>query len=181
MAESPEEREARFEAIFDQTSSMIYNLGLRLFRNEEDALDFAQDVYLRAYDRLDSFRGESRPSTWLYSLALNLGLNRLRSERRLQFDAQAGEQEQIESLSGEGDLVDPLERLTRTEIEIAVRESLQEMPDVYRVPLLLLYFEQLSYGEIAATLKLKEGTLKSYIHRGRLILRSRLAERGIEP
>lgn len=181
MADSPEEKDQRFEVIFDQTSSMIYNLGMRLFRNEEDALDFAQDVYLRAYDRFASFRGESKPSTWLYSLALNLGLNRLRRDRKLNFDPKASEQSEIESIEGGGEDVDPLERLTRTELETAVRDELEQMADVYRVPLLLLYFEQMPYAEIGRQLGLKEGTLKSYIHRGRMILRKRLVQRGWSP
>ncbi|MBI3394723.1 MAG: sigma-70 family RNA polymerase sigma factor, partial [Spirochaetia bacterium] len=81
------EAQKNFETRFQETSKMIYNLGLRLFRDADDAMDFAQEVYLRAYTRLDKFRGESRFSTWLYSLALNLGLNKIRREKRVVEDS----------------------------------------------------------------------------------------------
>lgn len=168
-----------FEELFESTQSMIFNLGMRLFRNEEDALDFAQDAYLRAYDRLDSFRGESRASTWLYSLALNLGLNRLKKAKRLKLkELPEDESWTIDDL--EGDAEDPLEQLSDAEMEAIVREELNELSDVYRIPLILFYFERLAYRDIAARLGIKEGTLKSYIHRAKMILRERLLRREIE-
>lgn len=158
---------------------MIYNLGMRLFRNEEDALDFAQDAFLRAYDRLDSFRGEARPSTWLYSLALNLGLNRLKKQKRLKLKELPEDQSwTIEDLeSGEED---PLEQLTDSEMEAIVREELSQLSDVYRIPLILYYFDRLAYRDIADRLGIKEGTLKSYLHRAKVILRERLVRREVE-
>jgi RNA polymerase sigma-70 factor (ECF subfamily) len=168
-----------FEELFDNSSSMIYNLGMRLFRNEEDALDFAQDAFLRAYDRLDSFRGEARPSTWLYSLALNLGLNRLKKQKRLKLKELPEDQSwTIEDLeSGEED---PLEQLTDSEMEAIVREELSQLSDVYRIPLILYYFDRLAYRDIADRLGIKEGTLKSYLHRAKVILRERLVRREVE-
>lgn len=160
---------------------MIYNLGMRLFRNEEDALDFAQDVYLRAYDKLGSFRGDSKPSTWLYSLALNLGLNRLKKERRLKLkDFGSGDEHlaSIERLQSQAD--DPLRVLTDQELEGIVREELTELGDAYRIPLILYYYEKLSYRDIADRLGIKEGTLKSYLHRGKTVLRERLLRRRID-
>ncbi len=168
-----------FEELFDSTQSMIYNLGMRLFRNEEDALDFAQEAYLRAYDKLDSFRGEARPSTWLYSLALNLGLNRLKKQKRLKLKELPEDQSwTIDDL--ESDASDPLEKLTDSEMESIVREELNQLADVYRVPLILYYFDRLPYRDIAERLGIKEGTLKSYLHRGKTVLRERLLRRDVE-
>ncbi|MCR9145265.1 MAG: sigma-70 family RNA polymerase sigma factor [bacterium] len=168
-----------FEELFDSSSGMIFNLGMRLFRNEEDALDFAQDAYMRAYDKLDSYRGEARPSTWLYSLALNLGLNRLKKQKRLKLKELPEDQSwTIEDLeSGEDD---PLEKLTDSEMESIVREELNQLADVYRIPLILYYFDRLAYRDIAERLGIKEGTLKSYLHRGKVILRERLLRREVE-
>lgn len=169
-----------FEELFESTQSMIFNLGMRLFRNEEDALDFAQDAYMRAYDRLDSFRGESRASTWLYSLALNLGLNRLKKTKRLKLkELPEDESWTIEDLEGDPD-DDPLAQLSDAEMESIVREELGELSEVYRIPLILFYFERLAYRDIAERLGIKEGTLKSYIHRAKMILRERLLRREIE-
>lgn len=160
---------------------MIYNLGLRFFRNEEDALDFAQDVYLRAYDKLDSFRGDARASTWLYSLALNLGLNRLKKEKRLRMREHiGGEDFVIDEVQDPDDGADPIEQLSDAELERTVREELGDLPDVYRVPLILDHFEKMPYKDIAEHLEIKEGTLKSYLHRGKMILRERLLRREVE-
>lgn len=176
MSQTPE-ADIDFERLFDQSSSMIYNLGLRLFRNEEDALDFAQDVFLRAYDRRASFRGESRPSTWLYSLAMHLGLNRLKRNRRWRFEEQAPAIEELADSAQD----EPLAAVTRAELEGIIREELGELDDVYRIPLVLYYYEQMPYKEIADLVGIKEGTLKSYLHRGKIILREKLLRREAGP
>ena len=174
MAE-PEE----FEALFEQTAPMVYNLGLRLFRNEEDALDFSQDAYLQAYRKLDTFEGRSRFSTWLYSLALNLGLKRIRREKRMTVvneEEQALERYAQQEITNPRD--DPFEQTAEEEIRRIVQQEVLVLPDVYRLPLVLFYFEHMQYTEIAEKLGLKEGTLKSYIHRGKRILSGRLREIG---
>lgn len=154
---------------------MIYNLGLRLFRDRDEALDFAQDVYVRAFDRLDRFAGRSKFSTWLYSLAMNMGLNRLRKQNR--FKPEQGEVEAAAVYYTE----DYLERLSEEEEMEIIQKELAELPDAYRLPLLLYYYEKMSYSEIAAKLSIKEGTLKSYLHRGKTILRNRLSQKGVRP
>jgi len=165
-------REEEFERYFEETSKLIYNLGLRLFGNSEDAMDFAQDVYLKAYSNFDKFEGRSKFSTWLYSLGLNLGLNRIRGEKRIR----------IEALEKPEDL--PYEDASGWDLEenassMIVQEELRALPDTYRVPLILFFYEKMSYQEIATKLGQKEGTLKSLIHRGKALLRSKLIARGI--
>ncbi len=171
MKLTPGNEREEFEKIFDETAGMIYNLGLRLFNNNtEDALDFAQDVYLQAYQKLDQFEGRSRISTWLYSVALRLGLAKLKKEKRLRI--LDGDEGMIDSVPDPGE--DVAERLPREEAERLVQEELADLPDVYRIPLLLYYYEKMSYREISEHLGTKEGTIKSYIHRGKGILRNKL-------
>ena len=175
MAE-PEE----FEALFEETAPMVYNLGLRLFRNEEDALDFSQDAYLQAYRKLATFEGRARFSTWLYSLALNLGLKKLRRDKRLQIvnqEEEALERYAEQELGNPRD--DPFEQTAEQEVRQLVQRELELLPDVYRLPLLLHYFEHMQYAEISEKLGMKEGTLKSYIHRGKRILSGKLREVGL--
>lgn len=164
--------EADIVEIFKQTKNMVYGLGMRLFRNPEEAADFSQDVYLRILDKIGSFRGESRPSTWVYSVAMHLGLNRLRRMKRIQFLPEDTEEpiteETPESLFAEA--------LDRNETETAVQQELMNLPDSYRVPLLLLYYDRMSYREMSEKLGLPEGTLKSLVHRGKRILRDRLVK-----
>jgi RNA polymerase sigma-70 factor (ECF subfamily) len=167
--------EEDLERLYQETSSMIYNLGLRLFRDREEALDFAQDVYVKAFDRLDRFLGRSKFSTWLYSLAMNMGLNRIRKQKRLK--PEQGDVEARSLPSSE----DHYERLSEKEEVEVIQRELAELPDVYRLPLLLYYYEKMSYSEIAERLAVKEGTLKSYLHRGKTILRDRLSQKGVQP
>jgi len=158
--------------LFEQTRNMVFGLGMRLFRNPEEAADFSQDVYLRVMDKIDSFRGDSKPSTWVYSVAMHLGLNRLRRMKRIQFLPEDAE-EPITEETPESLLT---EALDRQETEERVQQELMNLPDSYRVPLLLLYYDRMSYREMSEKLGLPEGTLKSLVHRGKRILRDRLVK-----
>lgn len=158
--------------LFEQTRNMVFGLGMRLFRNPEEAADFSQDVYLRVMDKIDSFRGDSKPSTWVYSVAMHLGLNRLRRMKRIQFLPEDAE-EPITEETPESLLT---EALDRQETEERVQQELMNLPDSYRVPLLLLYYDRMSYREMSEKLGLPEGTLKSLVYRGKRILRDRLVK-----
>ena len=150
---------------------MIYSLGLRLFKHEEDARDFVQDVYLHSHGKKSKYSGLSKFSTWLYSVALNLGLNRIKKNKKLLTDTMPEDfPENIDSVE---DSV--LSLLIRDEVNDRVRVELNELPDAYRISLVLYYFEGLSYSEIARKLAQKEGTVKSNLHRAKAIMRDKLA------
>ena len=170
--------ENRFEELVDETKGMIYNLGLRLFKNVEDALDFSQDVYLQAYASLRTFRGESKFSTWLYSLALNHGLNKIKKDKRYNiiFHEKIEILDSTEYAENRNCDTNPLNLLTDKEKKEAVEKELNSLPEMYRIPLLLFYYEKMSYTQIAEKLGVKEGTLKSYIFRGKRILKNKLLE-----
>ena len=144
---------------------MIFSLGLRLFRNEEDALDFVQDVYLDAFRKRDRFQGRSRYSTYLYSFALHRGLNQIRKSSKIHF-------QQVEDFAAEPEAEEP----PSAPPEI-VREELNGLPEVYRLPLVLHYYEKMSVSAIAAELEQKENTVKSYMLRARKILKQKIEER----
>lgn len=167
--------EESFEELFDSTKNMIYSLGLRLFRNDtESALDFSQEVYLQAFQKWHKFSGLSKPSTWLYSLALHLGLNRVKKERRLKFSDEEGVLEQL--AAGEESMPEKqiTDLLAKEELEEEIRSQLRQLPEVYRLPLILYYYEKMPYRTISQELGIKIGSLKSYIHRGKMILRKKL-------
>lgn len=144
---------------------MIFSLGLRLFRNEEDALDFVQDVYLDAFRKRDRFEGRSRYSTYLYSFALHRGLNQIRKSSKIHF-------QQVEDIAAEAEPEEP----PSAPPEI-VREELNALPEVYRLPLVLHYYEKMSVAAIASELEQKENTVKSYMLRARKILKQKIEER----
>ena len=171
-----------FTALFEKTSNMIYSLGYRLFQNPEDALDFSQEVYTQAWRKRHSFRGQSKPSTWIYAIGLNLGLNRVKRNRLLSFTSidevpeniMSAADSQGKTSSIETDVIEGIEKKENANI---IYQELNNLEDAYRIPLLLYYFERLSYKEIARSLKIKENTLKSYIHRGKKILAYRLKDK----
>lgn len=159
-------------SLFEQTRNMVYGLGMRLFRNPEEAADFSQDVYVRVMDKIAGFRGDSRASTWVYSVAMHLGLNRLRRMKRIEFLPEETE----EAVTTETPETLLTEQLDRQETEELIQKELMELPDTYRVPLLLLYYDKMSYREMSEKLSIPEGTLKSLVHRGKRILRDRLVK-----
>jgi len=157
--------EKEFEKVFEETSRMIFSLGLRLFHNEKNTLDFVQDVYLDTFRKRDQFQGRSRYSTYLYSFALHRGLNQIRKSSKIHF-------QQVEDFAAEPEAEEP----PSAPPEI-VREELNGLPEVYRLPLVLHYYEKMSVAAIAAELEQKENTVKSYMLRARKILKQKIEER----
>jgi len=139
-----------------------------------DAEGVAQEVFVRAHERLASFRGESRFSTWLHRLAYNRAID-LRRRARLRFEhVPCGDLQAAPAPDG------PHEAALESERERAVARLVEELPDVYRSVVHLHYWMDESVEEIAATLDIPTGTVKSYLARARARLRERARARGIQ-
>ncbi len=158
-----------FETLVLSYEKNVYNLALRMVKNSEDASDMAQEAFIRAYNSLASFRGESKFSVWLYRIVSNVCLDFLRSRSRhptvsLSVENDEGEETELdipdESQSPEALLE---RRLTRD----SVRRGLDALSEEYRQILLLREIQGLSYDEIAETLSMELGTVKSRIFRAR--------------
>ncbi len=158
-----------FETLVLSYEKNVYNLALRMVKNPEDAADMAQEAFIRAYNSLASFRGESKFSVWLYRIVSNVCLDFLRSRSRhptvsLSVENDEGEETELdipdESQSPEALLE---RRLTRD----SVRRGLDALSEEYRQILLLREIQGLSYDEIAETLSMELGTVKSRIFRAR--------------
>ena len=158
-----------FETLVLSYEKNVYNLVLRMVKNPEDASDMAQEAFIRAYNSLASFRGESKFSVWLYRIVSNVCLDFLRSRSRhptvsLSVENDEGEETELdipdESQSPEALLE---RRLTRD----SVRRGLDALSEEYRQILLLREIQGLSYDEIAETLSMELGTVKSRIFRAR--------------
>ncbi|MBQ9459105.1 MAG: sigma-70 family RNA polymerase sigma factor [Oscillospiraceae bacterium] len=168
--------EAAFEALIHLHEKKIYALCRRMCRDEDDALEAAQDTFLAVWRGIGSFRADAAFSTWLYRLATNACLDLLRRSKKRALDV---------SLDDEESPVDPAdtaptpeEALERAETRRLVNEALGALSDDYRQILLLRETEQLSYSEIADVTGLELGTVKSRINRARLALRNYLAVCG---
>jgi RNA polymerase sigma-70 factor (ECF subfamily) len=139
-----------------------------------DAEQVTQEVFVRAHERLASFRGESRFSTWLHRLAYNRAVE-VRRRARFRFEhVPCGDRPLAPAPDG------PHEAAVESERERAVARLVDELPDVYRSVVHLHYWMDQSVEEIAATLDVPAGTVKSYLARARARLRERARDRGIE-
>lgn len=172
-----------YEALVKEYEKNVYNLALRMTGNSEDAYDMSQEAFIKAYNSLGAFRGESKFSVWLYRIVSNVCLDFLRSKNRkptvsLSVENDDGDEVELDIAdeSNSPELV--LERgLTRD----AVRRGLAALPDDHREILLLREIQGLSYDEIAEVLGLEAGTVKSRIFRARKKLCSFLLKDGNIP
>ena len=165
--------EAAFEALIHLHEKKVYALCRRMCRDEDDALEAAQDAFLAVWRGIGSFRADAQFSTWLYRLATNACLDLLRREKKRGGDVSLDDEEA--RLEARDSAPQPEEAVERAE---TVREALYALPDDYRQVLLLRETEQLSYAEIAEVTGLELGTVKSRINRARLALRNYLAASG---
>ncbi|MGO8695233.1 MAG: RNA polymerase sigma factor [Rectinemataceae bacterium] len=144
--------------------SRVFRLGLSFFRDEEDAADFAQDVFIKAYTALGSFKGRSLFSTWLLRIAYNTAVNaKKRRKERLPLD-----EEELAGAPG----VD--ETHFREEAARAVREAMVGLPARQAVCIELFFYYDLTYKEISEITGFPVNTIKSHVFRAKRLLRQRL-------
>lgn len=172
-----------YEALVKEYEKNVYNLALRMTGNSEDAYDMSQEAFIKAYNSLSSFRGESKFSVWLYRIVSNVCLDFLRSRNRkptLSLSVEDDDGDEVEM-----DIADesqsPEQLLDRALTRDAVRRGLAALPPEHREILLLREIQGLSYEEIAEALGLEEGTVKSRIFRARKKLCSFLIKDGNIP
>lgn len=147
----------------------IFNVVSKYVRIEEEARDLTQDVFLKAYENIEKFRGESKVSSWLYRIAYNLSMNW--SERRSGRETQLDD-ELAETIAEPPSLA---EEIFEREAQLArITGILAELPEKYRAVISLYYFEDKSYQEIAEALGLPMNTVKIHLLRAKERLREKL-------
>jgi RNA polymerase sigma-70 factor (ECF subfamily) len=164
--------------------SRIFQLALRYMKNREDAEEVTQDVLVKVYRKIGKFRGDSALSSWIYRITFNTAMSRLRTNRA----ARAADQERDRALAAENAAGDerrpsrqpadwsrmPDEELLRMQLREALAAAISDLPEIYRAPVVLRDIEGLTTEEASSRLHLKDQTLKSRLHRGRLMLREKL-------
>ena len=157
-----------FRLLVRQHEKAVYGMGLSFFRNQDDASDFTQEVFLKAYKNLPRFEGRSRFSTWLYKIAYNTALNEV--NRRKEYISLAEEDENRLVNSS-----DTPERITlRNAAKKAVRTAITELPERFRICVDLFYFYSRSYQEIEVITGIPVNTIKSHVFRSKILLREKL-------
>jgi RNA polymerase sigma-70 factor (ECF subfamily) len=172
---------AAFEQLVAERTGDIYALLFRLTGDAEEARDLTQETFLRAFQGIQRFRGDADLKTWIYRIAINQARNRWRWWRRrrrdatVSLDAPVGDRElTIGATLKDVDAIDPEQETLARERENQLREALQDLRSSYREAVILRDVEGFSYEEIAATLQINIGTVKSRLSRGRLELRHKL-------
>ncbi|HSB29669.1 MAG TPA: sigma-70 family RNA polymerase sigma factor [Pyrinomonadaceae bacterium] len=170
-----------FERLVGERSGEIYGLLFRLTENREEAKDLTQETFLRAFQSIGSFRGDSDLRTWIYRIAINQARNRWRWWRRRRRDStfsldsndDSGRQSLLATLKSEGSR-DPEQDTLAHEREVVLRKALGSLRRVYREAVVLRDIEGFAYDEIAVALDISIGTVKSRLARGRQELRRKL-------
>lgn len=159
----------------------MFQLALRYTRNREDAEEVVQDVLMKVRDKIAAFRGDAALSSWIYRITFNTAMSRLRAGRAARLhevpdellpvgDESTARAVEPADWSGLGD-----DLVMRAELRDALAVAVAELPAIYRAPVILRDLRGLSTEEASRRLNVKDQTLKSRLHRGRLILRERLA------
>jgi len=168
----------------ERYGTRIFQLAMRYMKNREDAEEVVQDVLMKVYRKADAFRGDAAFSSWIYRITFNTAMSRLRTNRQARAaDAErdraiaasvaAGEERELARQPADWSRL-PDEELLRLQLRDAVALAIAELPEIYRAPIVLRDIEGLSTEEASTRLHLKGQTLKSRLHRGRLMLRERL-------
>jgi RNA polymerase sigma-70 factor (ECF subfamily) len=175
--------EHAYGTLVERYRDFVYTIVVRIVGREEDAEDIAQEAFVRAYRALPRFRGDSKFSSWLYRIATNRALTHLKRHRRrpVTVDIEAGPHVEAHALDDGGAARrSPEARIREEEFNLAVRDAVSGLPEQYRVVVTLFYLEERSYKEVAATLGIPMGTLKTHLHRARALLREILIKRELD-
>jgi len=149
----------------------VYSIAMSVLKNPDDAADLAQEAFVRLFRALPQYNGESRFTTWLYRLVVNLGRDELRRRGRqvpmLVPSADEEDQDELSSVADDDRWSDPALALDSRELREDVRRALAQLEEHYRLVLTLYYFDDMKYNDIAEVLDIPLNTVKSHIRRGK--------------
>ncbi|MCF0234955.1 MAG: sigma-70 family RNA polymerase sigma factor [Thermoguttaceae bacterium] len=163
-----------FGKLAQKYQDRVYNLALSIVGNSEDAMDVAQETFLQALAHLDKFRKSSSFYTWLYRIAYNGAVGLLRRRKKV---ASLDRLVEEAGVFCEARSESPDANVRREDDVATLREALAKLPDEYRQSIILREIDGLNYEEIAETLKIPTGTVRSRLHRARQALRESLGRR----
>ena len=177
-------QEGALADVVDAYGTKIHQLAFRYLRNKEDAEEVVQDVLYKVHRNVGAFRGDAALSSWIYRITFNAAMSRLRTARYQR--AQLEDSQLLNGVTDENgttqrfepadwsDMAD--ERVLRSQLRRRVLRAILALPVIYRAPVVLRDLQGMSTEEASAMLRVKDQTLKSRLHRGRLILRKQLAD-----
>jgi RNA polymerase sigma-70 factor (ECF subfamily) len=173
---------AAFETLLGRYADKVYRLAFRIVRNETDAKEILQETFVSIWRKLDTFKGDAQFSSWLYRVAANAALMRLRAQKR--HPEVSTEELPIDFLdnyghlpaSGENWAKRPDDELQSEELRRHIQAAVDELPEIYRTVFLIRDVEGLSTEETAEVLQISIPTVKTRLHRARLSLRETITK-----
>ncbi|MEI8005134.1 MAG: RNA polymerase sigma factor [Bacteroidota bacterium] len=162
-----------FRFLVDKYRNLVWHMVLRMTNRQEDAEDLCQEIFIRIFKQIGKFRGESKLSTWIGSIAYNACVDHVRkSKREVLSDASS-----LGPVNMAASEVSPLlNNIDRNTMKKLVHQIIEKMPMQYRTVVTLFHLEEFSYREIEEITGMPEGTVKSYLSRGREIIRQKMTE-----
>lgn len=163
-----------FEWVVDQYKNKIYALAYGYTKDAHMAQDLAQDIFIKIYQNIGSFQGQSAFSTWLYRVAKNQCIDWIRKNKtHIENTFLEGGRWQFKDQS-----LNPEEKILQEEKNTILHDAIEQLPEKYRTPLMLFHFQELTYDEIAQVLQLPSKTVATHLYRGKKILRKKLISKG---
>lgn len=178
-----ERDERAFSELIESNGDRVFNLCFRMLGNREEAEDLAQEVFITVFKSIDSFRGDSKLSTWIYRVASNLSKNRIKYLARRhdrskdEFDEGIDRNVAAAALTSPKQAKSPDLHVEDQQLEGIMQAAIAELEEDHRILIVLRDIEELSYEEICEITELAEGTVKSRLHRARLALRKKMMTR----
>lgn len=168
-------RTEAFRRLVDRYTDVVHRLAHRLLRDETEAEDATQEIFLKAFDALDRFQAGRRFYPWLYTIAFNhLRTMTARRDHR-ERAARLPYEDRVAASDAGRAIGEPEHELLRREGERELRGAIDRLPPHYREVVILRQFEELSVAEVAAIMEIPEGTVKTYLHRAKQALAKDLA------
>ncbi len=165
-----------FAFLVEQYKVMVYSLALKMMKNREEAEEVSQDTFIKAYKKLDKFKGESKFSTWLYKITYRNCLDAIKKNKE-KYNNDTIDEITINKISGTENILESLERKERAAV---MNACLLKLPEEERSILWMFYFEELSLKEIIKVTDLSEANVKVKLHRARKRLLT-IVKRDVEP
>ncbi len=172
-----------FGSLVVKYQDRLFNAAVRVCGNRDDAAELCQEAFVKAFEKIGSFRGHSKFYTWLFRIVMNLALSRHRRNARVQFtslstgtDSDEGWANAVTSELAARRERSPADRAIGRETQDRVLAALDSLGPDYRVVVVLRDIEDMDYDHMAKTLSLPVGTVKSRLYRGRCMLKEKLAD-----
>jgi RNA polymerase sigma-70 factor (ECF subfamily) len=175
-----ERDEKAFQEMVEQYRNQVFNLTFRMLGSREEAEDVSQEVFITIFKYIDSFRGDSKFSTWLYRITVNHCKNRIKylsrrhDRRQSEYDDQLTRQGADAGLAAPNAMPRPDSYVESVELGSLMQACLATLDEEHRTLIVLRDVEELSYEEICRITNLPEGTVKSRLHRARMALRKKI-------